>query len=179
MPATWLFGAGIGAVLMLRWLWERINVQSEFAAMGIAIVAGPFLLWAFPKDDTEWIRLAAMVFVSTAGTVLVALASRPTDSDVLLAFYRSVRPVGFWVRTAALAGDDPGSVRSALGSTLLATFGCAASLFLTLVGVSKLILPRPDEAWLWPVLCILGAMALVPLWWRGLTEQSSGLESSA
>ena len=173
-----LFGAGIGAVLMLRWLWERINIQSEFAAMAIAIIAGPILLWAFPEDDREWIRLAAMVFVSTGGTILVALASRPTDSAVLLAFYRSVRPVGFWARTATLAGDDPASVRTALGSTLLATVGCAASLFLTLVGVSKLILPQPDEAWLWPVLCLLGAMAFVPLWWRGLTAQSSGLESS-
>ena len=113
------------------------------------------------------------------GYILVALASRPTDSDVLLAFYRSVRPVGFWARTATLAGDDPASVRTALGSTLLATVGCAASLFLTLVGVSKLILPQPDEAWLWPVLCLLGAMALVPLWWRGLTAQSSDLEPSA
>ena len=174
-----LFGAGIGAVLMLRWIWERINIQSEFAAMAIAIVAGPILLWAFPGDDVEWIRLGSMVLVSTSGTVLVALASRPTDGDVLLAFYRVVRPVGFWGRTAALAGDDPASVRKALGSTLLATLGCAASLFLTLVGVSKLILPRPDEAWLWPVLCILGAMAFAPLWWRRLTEQSSGLERSA
>ena len=174
-----LFGAGIGAVLMLRWIWERINIQSEFAAMAIAIVAGPILLWAFPGDDVEWIRLGSMVLVSTSGTVLAALASRPTDGDVLLAFYRVVHPVGFWGRTAALAGDDPASVRKALGSTLLATLGCAASLFLTLVGVSKLILPRPDEAWLWPVLCILGAMAFAPLWWRRLTEQSSGLERSA
>ena len=174
-----LFGAGIGAVLMLRWLWERINIQSEFAAMAIAIIAGPILLWAFPEDDMEWIRLGTMVFVSTAGTVLVALASRPTDSDVLLAFYRSVRPVGFWARTATLAGDAPASVRTALGSTLLATFACAASLFLTLVGVSKLILPRPDEVWLWPVLCLLGAVAFVPLWWRGLTAHSFGQETSA
>ncbi|MDE0046208.1 MAG: Na+:solute symporter [bacterium] len=174
-----LFGAGIGAVLMLRWVWERINIQSEFAAMAIAIVAGPILLWALPEDETEWIRLGTMVLVSTAGTVLVALVSRPTDTDVLVTFYRSVRPVGFWGRTARSAGDDPASVRQALGTTLLATVACAASLFLTLVGVSKLILPHPDETWLLPALSILGAALLAPFWWRRLTSQDSGLVRDA
>ena len=167
-----LFGAGIGAVLVLRWVWERINIQSEFAAMAIAIVAGPILLWAFPEDDMEWIRLGAMVLVSTGGTVLVALASRPTDREVLVAFYRTVRPIGFWGATARSAGDDPGSLRAALGSTLLATAACAASLFLTLIGIAKLILPLPDETWLLPVVCILGAGLLAPLWWRRLASQA-------
>ena len=159
-----LFGAGIGAVLILRWVWERINIQAEFAAMAIAIVAGPILLWAFPADEAEWLRLGAMVLVSTAGTVIVALASRGTDPEVLLTFYRSVRPVGFWGRTARAVGDEPATVRTALGATLLATVG-----FLALVGAAKLILPRPDEGLLLPILAILGAALLTPLWWRRLT----------
>lgn len=165
-----LFGAGIGAVLMLRWIWERINIQSEFAAMAIAIVAGPILLWAFPGDDAEWLRLGTMVLVSTVGTVVVALASRPTDQQVLLTFYRTVRPVGFWGRTATLAGDDPRTKRTALGRILLATLGCGGSLFLALVGVSKLVLRQSEETWLLPPLCILGAVLLAPLWWGRLTE---------
>ena len=163
-----LFGAGIGAVLILRWLWERINIQSEFAAMAIAIVAGPILLWTFPGDEMEWLRLGTMVLVSTTGTVVVALVSKRTDDDVLLAFYRSVRPVGFWGRTARSAGDDPASVRAALGTTLLATVACAGSLFLALVGIAKLILPRPDEGLLLPLLAIGGAILLAPIWWRSL-----------
>ncbi|MCY3839877.1 MAG: Na+:solute symporter [Gammaproteobacteria bacterium] len=165
-----LFGAGIGAVLILRWVWERINIQAEFAAMAIAIVAGPILLWVFPGDEMEWLRLGTMVLVSTAGTVLVALASRRTDPEVLLAFYRSVRPVGFWGRTACAAGDDPGVVRTALGATLLATVACAGSLFLALVGNAKLILPRPDEGFLLPILALLGAALLTPLWWQRLAQ---------
>ena len=109
-----------------------------------------------------------MVLVSTTGTVVVALASRRTDPDVLLAFYRSVRPVGFWGRTARAAGDDPATVRTALGTTLLATVACDGSLFLALVGAAKLILPRSDEGLLLPLLAILGAALLTPLWWRGL-----------
>ena len=168
-----LFGAGIGAVLILRWLWERINIQSEFAAMAIAIVAGPILLWMFPGDEMEWLRLGTMVLVSTTGTVVVALASKRTDDDVLLAFYRSVRPVGFWGRTACSAGDDPASVRAALAATLVATLACAGSLFLALVGTAKLILPSPDEGLLLPVLAVLGAALLTPLWWRRLGAPTS------
>ena len=168
-----LFGAGIGAVLILRWLWERINIQSEFAAMAIAIVAGPILLWTFPGDEMEWLRLGTMVLVSTTGTVVVALASKRTDDDVLLAFYRSVRPVGFWGRTAESAGDDPAAVRAALGTTLVATLACAGSLFLALVGTAKLILPSPDEGLLLPALAILGAALLTPVWWRRLGATTS------
>ena len=166
-----LFGAGIGAVLILRWLWERINIQSEFAAMAIAIVAGPILLWTFPGDEMEWLRLGTMVLVSTTGTVVVALASKRTDDDVLLAFYRSVRPVGFWGRTAESAGDDPAAVRAALGTTLVATVACAGSLFLALVGIAKLILPQPEEGLILPLLAILGAALLAPIWWRRLVAQ--------
>lgn len=173
-----LFGAGIGAVLMLRWVWERINVQSEFAAMAVAVVAGPILLWAFPADDMEWIRLATMVIVSTGATILAALVTRPTDPNALLAFYRSVRPVGFWGRTVALGGGDPRGVRRALGQKLLATFGCGASLLLAVVGVSKLILRHPEETWFAPVPFVAGAVLLVPLWWRRLTEQSGDEEST-
>jgi len=163
-----LFGAGIGSVLVLRWIWERINIQAEFAAMAIAIVAGPVVLYALPGDDMEWVRLAAMVFVSSGGTVLVALTSRPTDRDTLVAFYRSVRPVGFWGRTARAAGDDPSSLRRSLGTALLATAACAASLFLTLAGSAKLLLPQPGESALLPVLSIFGAALLTPFWWRRL-----------
>ena len=163
-----LFGAGIGAVLMLRWVWERINVQAEFAAMAIALIAGPILLWAFPQDELEWIRLGTMVVVSAAGTVLVALVTRPTDQAALVRFYEAVRPIGFWGKTAVRAGDDPAAVRAALAGSLLATLSCGASLFLVLVGISKLLLRLPGESILLPLVLLVAAMLPAPLWWRHL-----------
>ena len=165
-----LFGAGIGAVLMLRWIWERINVQSEFAAMAISLVAAPVLLRVFPDQDLEWIRLGTMVLVSTTGTVLIALLTRPSDPNVLLNFYRTVRPVGFWGRTAVMVGDDPLAVRRALGAQLLAALGCGASLLLMLVGFAKIFLKLPGDAWHLPALCILCALLLIPVWWRKVTH---------
>ena len=44
-----LFGAGIGAVLILRWVWERINIQAEFAAMAERRPVAPRL--PHPQDE--------------------------------------------------------------------------------------------------------------------------------
>ena len=44
IPATetsLLFGAGMGSVLVMRWLWERINLHSELAAMAISLDLAP------------------------------------------------------------------------------------------------------------------------------------------
>ena len=147
------------------------RVTSVLVLLAGCLVAGPILLWAVPEEDMEWIRLGTMVLVSTAGTVLIALLTRPTDETILLEFYRIVRPAGFWGRTAARAGDTPAAVRRALGCSLLATLSCGGSLFLTLVGISKILLRLPGDTYLLPLLFMLGAALLVPLWWGRLTER--------
>ena len=168
-----LFGAGIGGVLMLRWVWERINIQAEFAAMVIALVGGPVLLWAFPGDDLDWVRLGTMALVSTTGVLIVTLATPPTDERVLLRFYETVRPLGFWTETARLAGDPPGSLRDGLRRVLFATLSCGASLLLTLVGIAKLLLRLPGETLFTPLLLILAALMLTPFWWDHLWQRES------
>jgi Na+/proline symporter len=52
-----LFGAGMGSVLVLRWVWERINLYSELGAMAVSLVAAPILL---VTTDVEWIRRSVM-----------------------------------------------------------------------------------------------------------------------
>ena len=52
-----LFGAGVGSVLVLRWLWERITLFSELAAMAVSLVVAPILLIT---TDAEWLHLAVM-----------------------------------------------------------------------------------------------------------------------
>lgn len=163
-----LFGAGIGGVLMLRWIWERINIQAEFAAMAIALVAGPILLRAFPGDDGDWIRLATMVLVSTAGVLIVTLTTPRTEQRLLLEFYRTVRPLGFWNRTARLAGDSPAALQAGFRRVLFATLACGASLLFMLAGIAGLLLKLPGDTVLTPLLLVLAAVLLTPLWWRQL-----------
>lgn len=39
-----LFGAGVGAVLVLRWVWERINLLAEAASIVVSLLLAPLLL---------------------------------------------------------------------------------------------------------------------------------------
>jgi solute:Na+ symporter, SSS family len=153
-----LFGAGIGAVLILRWLWERINLWSEFAAIGASLVLAPLLLAWFDDVSTQ---LAVMAMVSTAITTSVALCSPPTDPAVLGEFYRRVRPPGFWARTAAAAGDDPGAPRRALGRCLGRVARDGLALYLSLYGAVRLLFPLPGGTRIGAVLALAAAIALV------------------
>jgi Na+/proline symporter len=162
-----LFGAGMGSVLVMRWLWERINLYSELAAIVVSLAAGVILLNIFPENESEWIRLSLMAFLSTSAAVGITFFTAPTDDRVLLQFYRTVRPMGFWRKSARLAGDDPNlAVKKLLSGLKLALFS-AISLFLMLVGVGKLMIPTPGQSSLLPWFYILISLALVPFWWRG------------
>ncbi len=157
-----LFGAGMGAVLVLRWLWERINLWSEIAAMATSLAVAPVLL---TTTDQEWVRLGAMALLSTAAAVGITFVTRDTDHAVLDDFYRRVEPDGFWRRTAARLGHDPGGPVRRLGRALVSTLLTAASLFALLVGVGGLLIGSPGRTVWLPAALIVAGAALVPLWW--------------
>ncbi|MFN4089204.1 MAG: sodium:solute symporter family protein [Alphaproteobacteria bacterium] len=171
IQAAWsislLFGAGIGAVLVLRWLWERVNLQAELGAMAVSLIAAPLLLAVFGTDpETEWLRLGSMAASTTAVALLATLLGPPSEDRVLIAFYRRVRPPGFWRRTAALAGDAPGEPVRALVRGVTAVAVTAASLFLLLVGLGRLTVGAPDPMHAVSWAMVAAGTALVPLWLR-------------
>jgi solute:Na+ symporter, SSS family len=158
-----LFGAGLGAVLVLRWLWERINVSAELAAIGVSLIAAPILL-ATPLD--EWARLAVMAAAATGATVGAALLMPQTAPATLDRFYERVRPVGWWPVTAARAGESPAAPLARGASAVGMALACAGSLFLSLIGSSHLLL-APAGTTVWPAwAALLGALSLVPVWWH-------------
>lgn len=159
-----LFGSGIGAVLLLRWLWERINLWCEFAAIAASLVLAPILLTAIADaPGAEWERLSIMAAASTALTVLVALCTPGADPAALREFYRRARPPGFWSRTAAAVGDDPRLPRRALARALGEVARAGLALYLALYGAVRLIFPLPDGSIVFAVAALAGSGALV-LW---------------
>jgi SSS family solute:Na+ symporter len=104
IAGTWQFilecGAGLGLVLLLRWYWWRVNAWSEIAAtitpavvyavISIINAASPEPLVVFPES------MFLIVGITTGVWISLTYLTRPTDSAVLDAFYRRVRPGGFW-----------------------------------------------------------------------------------
>jgi len=158
-----LFGAGMGSVLVLRWLWERINLFSELAAMAVSLIVAPLLLIL---TDQEWIRLLSMAVVSSMAAIGITFFTNSTDKNVLVKFYRRVKPAGFWKKTAVSAGDDPRVPIKNLMKEIKAILLTAISLFFMLIGVGKLLIPSPGQSVLIPIVYIALALIFIPFWWR-------------
>jgi SSS family solute:Na+ symporter len=123
-------GAGTGGVYLLRWYWWRINAWSEISAMATALVATIGLRWLEPFSGTN-----PVVFAKTALTY----ATRAEPQDLLLKFYRSVRPqVTGWAPIAALALEVPPT--RDLGRNLFSwVLGCLM-VYLALFGLGHVLL---------------------------------------
>jgi len=134
-------GAGTGGVYLLRWYWWRINAWSEISAMATALVMTlvlhqwPIFVGSAPVIFAK--TTLATTGLTTAVWVLVTLLTPAEPDEVLLRFYRKVRPhVTGWGRIAALAPELP-QTRD-LGRNLLAwVLGCAM-VYATLFGVGTL-----------------------------------------
>ncbi|OFZ81923.1 MAG: sodium:solute symporter [Bdellovibrionales bacterium RIFOXYD1_FULL_53_11] len=99
----WIVGALYGGYVMsnvLKWYWWRFNGHGYFWGMIAGIVSAMFIpslasmvmgygvnpLYTFP------FILALSIIGCFAGTLL----TRPEDDEVLMKFYKTVRPWGFW-----------------------------------------------------------------------------------
>ena len=69
------------AVLILRWVWERINIYSEITAIAASLVCAPVILFSV---EAEWLRLLLMSSISTIAVITVTLLTRPTNKKTLV-----------------------------------------------------------------------------------------------
>jgi SSS family solute:Na+ symporter len=162
---TLLFGAGTGAVLVLRWLWERINIFSEISAIVTSLIFAPIILFTV---KAEWLRLLLMSSISTIIVVTVTLLTRPTEESVLLRFYNRVKPPGFWKNTAIRSKVEIGRPMNDFKRGAFMTVTTSLSVYLLLVGFGKLILPAPDTSPILSWILIILGIASIGLWWRRL-----------
>ena len=94
--------AGTGLILLLRWLWWRINAWSEIAVMSASVVGANlvdrFTELAFPFS------LVAVVACSVPFSLAVTLATPPESDETLERFFTRVRPAGAWAPVARRLG---------------------------------------------------------------------------
>jgi Na+/proline symporter len=158
-----LFGAGTGAVLVLRWLWERVNLWCEVAAIVMSLLLAPLLIHFI---EAEWLRLLTMSTISLAVVITTAFLAPGTGTEKLVSFYRRVKPPGMWRRTAAAAGADPSAGRDEFRGDIAALLACAVSVYGWLVGFGLLLVARDQTAI--ALLAIGVATAATPTWLRSL-----------
>jgi solute:Na+ symporter, SSS family len=121
-------GSGTGAVFMLRWFWWRINAWSEISAMAASLVLFlligvegtkhlPTQIWTVSSSDLR-------LLISAGGTIAIWLictfVTPPEQNDILMSFYRKIRPAGpGWRRQSEATGlKSPDSLLGPLAAAL-------------------------------------------------------------
>lgn len=146
ISGAWKFlmaiGAGTGMVYILRWFWWRINAWSEVSAMSAAFVTSLVLQSVFNLSEGDPVEFAVLVLITTAVTtavwLTVTLLTPPEPEEVLLSFYRRVRPAPtFWRPIAEKAKDVP--ARGGIGFDLRMWLLGSVLIYLALFGFGKII----------------------------------------
>jgi len=115
----WIVGGlygGYVAANCLKWYWWRFNANGFFWGM-LAGIAGALIMPAAIKWGidggyiTESLPLywwPLLFILSMAGCIIGTYAAPPTEDAVLVSFYKTVRPWGFWkpIHEKVLV-DDP------------------------------------------------------------------------
>jgi len=80
--------AGLGAVLILRWFWWRINAWSEISAMIAPLIIYPVARYGFGLESP--ITLYPIVIGTTVVWLAATFLTSPTDNKVISDFYKKL-----------------------------------------------------------------------------------------
>ena len=84
--------AGMGAVLILRWFWWRINAWSEISAMIAPLIIYPLSVKYLHLESP--LTLYPTVIGTTIIWILVTFLTKPVQFNKLAEFYKKIHPGG-------------------------------------------------------------------------------------
>jgi Na+/proline symporter len=161
-------GAGTGLLYLLRWFWWRINAWCEVVAMvssfGISLVL-LILKTQFGMVFSTHYALLTTIAVTTVCWVLTAFLGPQTDRQVLIEFYRKIRPFGpGWKRIREAAGISKQEAADTHENIPLALLGWSAgctAIWSSLFTVGNFLYGRMGLAMLLLGVFIASGLALV------------------
>jgi SSS family solute:Na+ symporter len=96
--------AGMGAVLILRWFWWRINAWSEISAMIAPLIIYPVARFYFGLESP--ITLYPIVIGTTIVWLFATYITKPVPQEKLIAFYKKTYPGGIGWKAIATQCPD-------------------------------------------------------------------------
>ncbi len=161
--------AGMGAVLILRWYWWRINAWSEISAMIAPLAIYPIAKYVFGLESP--ITLYPIVFGTTIIWLVVTYLTRPVEEKQLIKFYNRSYPGGIgWKRIAKKVGETKSNMNFGKAFTNW-IFGVAlvySSLFL----IGSLLLDNLLEALVYFIVVMISAIIITYNLSKGDTKVS-------
>jgi Na+/proline symporter len=174
ISGAWKFlmaiGAGTGLVYILRWYWWRINAWSEVSAMASAFVVSLVLEFGFHLSEENAFQFAYLVLITTGITtvvwIIVTFWTKPESEEVLLSFYRKVRPTATFWRPIAAKAPDIVPRKDGFFDIRMWLLGCLL-IYMSLFGFGKIIFGE----YLLGALFLLIAAASLTVIYRSLSRR--------
>ncbi|MGA2324621.1 MAG: sodium:solute symporter family protein [Sedimentisphaerales bacterium] len=126
VTAAWEFLAfmtvGSGIICVARWFWWRVNAYTEITALALGLVAGlsnPFIsnsvvVFGYPWQEMPFeVKIALLTGIIIPISILVTFLTPAVSKEKLEAFYRKIRPGGFWGIVSKEARNLPGKALNA------------------------------------------------------------------
>lgn len=135
--------AGIGAVLILRWFWWRINAWSEISALIAPLIIYPIARYGFGIEPP--ITLFPTVIGTTIIWILATLVTAPVSDSTLQTFYQKVHPGGIGWKPLRLKFPQI-KPDSGYGKLLASWIAGVVMIYSALFGVGYLILKNYQPA---------------------------------
>jgi SSS family solute:Na+ symporter len=164
-------GAGLLIPTLARWYWWRMNGYG-FAAGTVAGMVAAVLQRIFLPHIPEYSAFIIATVSSLLGMVIATYASKPTDENVLLEFYKRTRPFGLWkpirqrIATAKLTEIDKENRRDILSTF----FAVPWQIVLFLTGMAIMFKRWDEFLWLGLVLVALST-GLYFNWFKHLSTE--------
>ena len=170
---------GYTAANVLKWYWWRFNAHGYFWGMLIGIAAAlsfPYILPPlFPNISKDIILLyffPLFLVISLAGCFLGTLLTKPTDVKVLMKFYSSVRPWGFWkpIHEMVVAEDPEFKANKNFKRDMLNIFiGIIWQTSIVALPIF-IVIKRFNSMFMVIAIILITSVLLKKLWWNRLEE---------
>jgi Na+/proline symporter len=181
----WIVSAlwgGYTASNILKWYWWRFNGYGYFWGMASGIAFALILskfpelyLWVYPEIVPNLYALYSfpvILVLSTIGCVLGTLLTKPEEDEILIKFYKQVRPWGFWKPIhAKIVAADPNFKSDAnfkldIFNVVVGIIWQMSLIVLPIYIVIREQLPFFEAI----VVLIITSLILKKTWWNKLTE---------
>ncbi len=170
----WITGALFGGYAVsnvLKWVWWRFNGYGFFWGMTAGLAASLFIPKLMP-DANFLITFPVIFLISTIGSFLGCLLTKPEDDETLMKFYENVRPWGFWkpVYEKVIQKNPDFKRNTAFGRDMFnSAIGIAWQMSLTVMPVA-LVIREWTTFWSFLALFIITGVILKFNWFDKLED---------
>ncbi len=163
-----VLAAGMAVPNVLRWYWWRMNGWGyAIGTLGGTLLS---LLSLFFNELPVYYVFPAICLASLLVSIVASLATQPVDRNILVGFYKSVRPFGLWKPVAVLDDERESSAQDSESVSR-----AALNVGLAMVAITGLYLfPMYlvghwyRHSMFWLALAVAAIVALKYTWYRSL-----------